>query len=176
MEHQVWVVHQSSRQWKCHQTTYHFIMSRQNIGRRDWIGMWYSIQKWRRCSMWIWCTISRMQRKICSPNFIECVSDASSVFFPFLLWFWTPAFILHLTAVRFTYYRVVCCVQFSADGRYVATGCNRTAQIFDVQTGQKVWYVLSLYSPTAPSSPFPFPALNTYLFPLVHSWCRNSTI
>ncbi|KAK6971486.1 chromatin associated protein [Favolaschia claudopus] len=32
---------------------------------------------------------------------------------------------------------VVCCVQFSADGRYVATGCNRTAQIFDVKTGNK---------------------------------------
>lgn len=31
---------------------------------------------------------------------------------------------------------VVCCVRFSADGRYVATGCNRSAQIFDVQTGQ----------------------------------------
>ena len=36
---------------------------------------------------------------------------------------------------------VVCCVQFSADGRYLATGCNRTTQIFDVQTGVKVWYV-----------------------------------
>ncbi|KAK7531390.1 wd-repeat protein [Phyllosticta citribraziliensis] len=32
---------------------------------------------------------------------------------------------------------VVCCVRFSADGRYVATGCNRSAQIFDVQTGEK---------------------------------------
>ncbi|KAJ6469769.1 chromatin associated protein [Mycena vitilis] len=32
---------------------------------------------------------------------------------------------------------VVCCVQFSADGKWLATGCNRTAQIYDVQTGQK---------------------------------------
>lgn len=30
---------------------------------------------------------------------------------------------------------VVCCVRFSADGKYVATGCNRSAQIFDVGTG-----------------------------------------
>ncbi|KFY94955.1 hypothetical protein V498_03620 [Pseudogymnoascus sp. VKM F-4517 (FW-2822)] len=33
---------------------------------------------------------------------------------------------------------VVCCVRFSHDGKYVATGCNRSAQIFDVHTGQKV--------------------------------------
>lgn len=33
---------------------------------------------------------------------------------------------------------VVCCVRFSQDGRYVATGCNRSAQIFDVETGQQV--------------------------------------
>ncbi|KAF7324791.1 Chromatin associated protein [Mycena kentingensis (nom. inval.)] len=32
---------------------------------------------------------------------------------------------------------VVCCVQFSADGRFVATGCNRSAQIFDAKTGRK---------------------------------------
>ena len=38
-----------------------------------------------------------------------------------------------------SFYSVVCCVQFSADGRYLATGCNRTTQIFDVQTGAKVW-------------------------------------
>ncbi|KAF8174635.1 WD40-repeat-containing domain protein [Mycena galopus ATCC 62051] len=30
---------------------------------------------------------------------------------------------------------VVCCVQFSADGKWLATGCNRKAQIFDVYTG-----------------------------------------
>ncbi|KAF8859675.1 WD40 repeat-like protein [Acephala macrosclerotiorum] len=33
---------------------------------------------------------------------------------------------------------VVCCVRFSHDGKYVATGCNRSAQIFDVVSGQKV--------------------------------------
>ncbi|KAG6857060.1 hypothetical protein H0H87_010025 [Tephrocybe sp. NHM501043] len=33
---------------------------------------------------------------------------------------------------------VVCCVQFSLDGKYLATGCNRTAQIYDVKTGVKV--------------------------------------
>lgn len=33
---------------------------------------------------------------------------------------------------------VVCCVRFSMDGKYVATGCNRSAQIFDVSTGQQV--------------------------------------
>ncbi|KAK8049247.1 WD domain- g-beta repeat domain-containing protein [Apiospora phragmitis] len=29
---------------------------------------------------------------------------------------------------------VVCCVRFSHDGKYVATGCNRSAQIYDVNT------------------------------------------
>jgi len=38
----------------------------------------------------------------------------------------------------FTFSSVVCCVSFSADGRYLATGCNRTTQIFDVQTGGKI--------------------------------------
>ncbi|CAI6333446.1 unnamed protein product [Periconia digitata] len=33
---------------------------------------------------------------------------------------------------------VVCCVRFSLDGRFVATGCNRAAQIFDVETGTPV--------------------------------------
>ena len=33
---------------------------------------------------------------------------------------------------------VVCCVRFSADGKYVATGCNRSAQIYDVNSGEKV--------------------------------------
>lgn len=33
---------------------------------------------------------------------------------------------------------VVCCARFSADGKYLATGCNRAAIIFDVKTGQKV--------------------------------------
>ncbi|KAI9741881.1 MAG: general transcription repressor [Cirrosporium novae-zelandiae] len=33
---------------------------------------------------------------------------------------------------------VVCCVRFSYDGKFVATGCNFSAQIFDVRTGNKV--------------------------------------
>ncbi|KAG0077394.1 general transcription repressor [Podila epicladia] len=33
---------------------------------------------------------------------------------------------------------VVCCVRFSADGKYLATGCNRSAQIFDIHSGQSV--------------------------------------
>ncbi|KAK3692581.1 rco-1 [Podospora appendiculata] len=33
---------------------------------------------------------------------------------------------------------VVCCVRFSADGKFVATGCNRSAQIYDVETGDKI--------------------------------------
>lgn len=33
---------------------------------------------------------------------------------------------------------VVCCVRFSHDGKYVATGCNRSAQIYDVASGEKV--------------------------------------
>ena len=37
-----------------------------------------------------------------------------------------------------THESVVCCVRFSQDGKYIATGCNRSAQIFDVQTGERV--------------------------------------
>src|SRR5436190_11770486 len=33
---------------------------------------------------------------------------------------------------------VVICVRFSTDGKYIATACNKSAQIFDVKTGQKV--------------------------------------
>ncbi|RKP37782.1 WD40-repeat-containing domain protein [Dimargaris cristalligena] len=33
---------------------------------------------------------------------------------------------------------VVCCVRFSNDGKFLATGCNRTAQIFDVNTGDLI--------------------------------------
>lgn len=36
---------------------------------------------------------------------------------------------------------VVCCVRFSHDGKYVATGCNRSAQIFDVVTGQQICHL-----------------------------------
>lgn len=33
---------------------------------------------------------------------------------------------------------VVCCVRFSQDGRYLATGCNRSAQIYDAESGEKL--------------------------------------
>eukprot|EP01095_Lingulamoeba_sp_RSL-Kostka_P007000 TRINITY_DN2215_c0_g1_i1.p1 TRINITY_DN2215_c0_g1~~TRINITY_DN2215_c0_g1_i1.p1 ORF type:complete len:564 (+),score=178.05 TRINITY_DN2215_c0_g1_i1:157-1848(+) len=33
---------------------------------------------------------------------------------------------------------VVCCVKFSKDGKYLATGCNRIAQLFSVETGEIV--------------------------------------
>jgi glucose repression regulatory protein TUP1 len=37
---------------------------------------------------------------------------------------------------QFNHESVVCCVRFSKDGLWLATGCNRTAQIFDMRTGQ----------------------------------------
>ncbi|KAJ7443826.1 chromatin associated protein [Mycena latifolia] len=42
---------------------------------------------------------------------------------------------------------VVCCVRFSKDGRFLATGCNRTAQVYDARTGTKV---CSLIDPSVP--------------------------
>jgi WD40 repeat protein len=41
------------------------------------------------------------------------------------------------------FFRVVCCVRFSKDGRFLATGCNRTAQVYDARTGAKVWYAVT---------------------------------
>ncbi|RKO86647.1 WD40-repeat-containing domain protein, partial [Blyttiomyces helicus] len=41
---------------------------------------------------------------------------------------------------------VVCCVKFSNDGKFLATGCNRSAQIFDMTTGTKT----SLIDETTP--------------------------
>jgi general transcriptional corepressor TUP1 len=38
---------------------------------------------------------------------------------------------------RFRFDSVVCCVRFSHDGKFLATGCNRTVQIYDTRTGQK---------------------------------------
>eukprot|EP01133_Synstelium_polycarpum_P005645 gene5645-6515_t len=35
---------------------------------------------------------------------------------------------------------VVCCVKFSNDGKYLATGCNRSAQIYEVDTGKNNFY------------------------------------
>ena len=40
-----------------------------------------------------------------------------------------------------THESVVCCVRFSQDGKWLATGCNRTAQIYDAKTGVKIWLV-----------------------------------
>ncbi|KAL9625015.1 MAG: hypothetical protein Q9160_000744 [Pyrenula sp. 1 TL-2023] len=37
-----------------------------------------------------------------------------------------------------THESVVCCVRFSHDGKYVATGSNRSAQIFEVASGSQV--------------------------------------
>jgi len=34
---------------------------------------------------------------------------------------------------------VVCCVRFSNDGKYLASGCNKSAQIYDVETGEKAY-------------------------------------
>jgi len=38
----------------------------------------------------------------------------------------------------FEHFSVVCCVRFSADGTYIATGSNKLTHIFDVKTGGKV--------------------------------------
>jgi len=35
---------------------------------------------------------------------------------------------------------VVCCVSFNKEGNYLATGCNRSAQIFDTKTGKRAYY------------------------------------
>jgi WD40 repeat protein len=50
-------------------------------------------------------------------------------------------------------YSVVCCVRFSADGKYLATGCNRTAQIYDTKTGQKTWCVHLIWAMEAVFTP-----------------------
>ena len=42
----------------------------------------------------------------------------------------------------FEHKSVVCCVGFSIDGKLLATGSNKLAQIFEVQTGSKIMQVL----------------------------------
>ncbi len=59
---------------------------------------------------------------------------------------------------------VVCCVRFSNDGRYVATGCNKTAVLYDAATGERARPHLSHTSPTplphlSHTSPTPLPLL-----------------
>jgi len=44
---------------------------------------------------------------------------------------------------------VVCCVKFSFDGKFLATGCNRTAQIYDTTTGQKTCVLVDEAASTA---------------------------
>lgn len=41
------------------------------------------------------------------------------------------------SSFTFDHASVVCCVKFSTDGKLLATGCNKTTQIFNVETGVK---------------------------------------
>lgn len=96
-----------------------------NIRGRARIGSLCIIPRSRRFSTSIWfihsCT------KGTYTHFFHSEDNHNVFFFPCFSFF--PLF-----------FSVVCCVRFSADGRYLATGCNRTAQIYDVKTGHKSWY------------------------------------
>ena len=39
--------------------------------------------------------------------------------------------------VLFSVFSFVRCVQFSADGKYLATACDQTVQVYDTRTGSK---------------------------------------
>ena len=43
----------------------------------------------------------------------------------------------------FEHSSVVCCVTFSKDGKYLATGCNRKSFIFNASTGEKLQLLFS---------------------------------
>lgn len=47
---------------------------------------------------------------------------------------------------------VVCCVRFSADGSMMASGCHKTAQVFDVKSGQQMFSVSRPPATTTPAS------------------------
>lgn len=47
---------------------------------------------------------------------------------------------------------VVCCVRFSMDGKYMATGCNKTAQVYDVLSGEKIWILENHASTNTPEN------------------------
>jgi general transcriptional corepressor TUP1 len=38
----------------------------------------------------------------------------------------------------FEHSSVVCCVNYSKDGNYIATGCNRKAFVFNAETGEQL--------------------------------------
>ena len=80
------------------------------------IGSLFSIQRSSACWMSAWCT------RLCTRGWFGFVFSSFS-------------------ALKSSIDSVVCCVRFSSDGKYLATGCNRTAQIYDTKTGTKTWFV-----------------------------------